>query len=838
MLQQGDSAGRYRITRQVSAGPSVSTFLALDPFLEREVVLTVLPPSEGRADVISYVRAAVSVQHRAIHPILDYGDHDSLWYLVTLPVADDTLRTRLDRLGSGETLLRLSWVAELSSALAALHAKDLAYGCLDPAVLLVSRGDDRIVLDLRAAVVARITSSEGPVTLTGPAYAAPEHRQGGPATTKADVFSLGAVCYEILTGTPPFRGDTAEAVSQQVLTTEPPPLPDDPLVPHALAMLVMQALSKRPEDRSVGASGLALAAKQAIPPEAPPEFPTSSSPIALPLDEAVILFQKDVLGSASSAGEPASAAPGARALDENVQFTVFRPKSLVPATWSTMLVFAHLSERRADARPDEPDPVAEVARQAEAILGDLREHGRQTVDSLEAVPREGELTIVPHADGITFNPPSRSFTWSESVHREEFRLRADARRPEGVARGRLTVFLGSLIIAEVGLTFRIAAESTPEDRTTVADIARRYRRIFASYSHQDHAIVDEFTEYARAMGDRYLRDVVDLRAGQRWQAALEDLIRQADIFQLFWSRNSLSSANVRHEWQFALGLQRASFIRPVYWEEPLPALADMPPALSAIHFQRIRLRRTNRDPEPATETSRPPAEPEPARKSSPVSSDTGVARPDLTIVRPRPAAPAAPPAIRPPTPDPIAPAPVSAAPWSPSASTPASAAPPPRNIPRSSPAEPAPPLPRRAAPPWRAIGSIAAALLLVAVGATLFTPGFESAPTPTDTTLPPRPATPLPTPPRSQPGATTGRLLVRIISPDVEIVSETEARLVDVDSGRTVADGTTDDDGEIVLGNVRRGRYRLIVTVPDRPELIRDVIVDGDQTIEIDVGQP
>ena len=100
--------------------------------------------------------------------------------------------------------------------------------------------------------------------------------------------------------------------------------------------------------------------------------------------------------------------------------------------------------------------------------------------------------------------------------------------------------------------------------------ARPYRRIFASYSHRDVRIAEQFEHYAAVFGDRYLRDWIDLRAGEKWSERLEELIRQADVFQLFWSWNSIRSENVRREWEYALGLGRPNFVRPTYWEFPMP----------------------------------------------------------------------------------------------------------------------------------------------------------------------------------------------------------------------------------------------------------------------------
>lgn len=533
-----------------------------------------------------------------------------------------------------------------------------------------------------------------------------------------------------------------------------------------------------------------------------------------------------------------------RLFDENVQFTVFRPRVLVPAVWHTMLVFAHLSEPRADASPDEPHPIKEMERQAEAVLGTLDAHGRQTVDGLESVPRDGELRLVPHAEGITFNPASRQFTWKESVHREEFRLRADAASRKETIRGRLSVYLGSLVIAEVGLIFKMGTDSIAGE--TVRDVARRYRNIFASYSHLDEAVVEEFSEYARAMGDRYLRDVIDLRAGERWQAALEDLIRHADVFQLFWSWNALASPHVRHEWQYALSLQRASFVRPVYWDDPLPARGDLPPAsLSALHFERIQPRRLpSRGASATASVSEPPPPPIP-HAPSPSEHTATIAIPNADprpVTLPRPGRPAAPVAMSPPS----ARDPDTGTMRIPVARPPASKAPASAFRPR---------------PPWRIIGSIAAGIVLFVVGTGFWlgapSSSVETPPTsvgsPGNTTAtPPAPPSPKPV---EQPPATTvprppvvvnppvppgpavpsARLTIRVLARDSPIAPKAEAKLAETESGRTVTEGVADDRGTIVLDRVSRGRYRLIVSAPGRPDLVRDVRVDTDQTIEIDL---
>jgi serine/threonine protein kinase len=140
-----------------------------------------------------------------------------------------------------------------------------------------------------------------------------------------------------------------------------------------------------------------------------------------------------------------------------------------------------------------------------------------------------------------------------------------------------------------------------------------YRKIFASYSRKDSALVDQHINVA-SLGDKVLRDRADLRSGEIWRKGLQEMIREADIFQLYWSQNSMQSKHVREEWEFALTLssEKENFIRPVYWEESCP---PPPPELEQIHFQRIQIREPVGPIPPVVAPSEPPPNRLTGRKS-------------------------------------------------------------------------------------------------------------------------------------------------------------------------------------------------------------------------------
>jgi len=322
-------------------------------------------------------------------------------------------------------------------------------------------------------------------------------------------------------------------------------------------------------------------------------------------------------------------------LDDNVMFTVYRRKTLVPNKWYPLLAFAHLSERRPDAPPDEPDPVVAVTQQAQAILGAaFAAFKESTEDSSQPIPRSGELMFKPSVPGVEFNPPSRTFKWEESVHREEFKMRASPELDGQVTRGCLRVFLGPIIVAEVNLAFKVGSITGATDTTPdLIDKARPFRKVFASYSHKDTAIVEQIEKLVHDshLGLEYLRDVTKLRSGEEWNESLLQMIDSADLFQLFWSTNSMRSEYVKREYERALARRLPGFVRPVYWEQPFPERPEegLPPEnLKRLHFEKLGIG-------DVTLVSKPPvAESETTRSRRTASSREETRRdPVITILR-------------------------------------------------------------------------------------------------------------------------------------------------------------------------------------------------------------
>jgi uncharacterized protein YegL len=291
--------------------------------------------------------------------------------------------------------------------------------------------------------------------------------------------------------------------------------------------------------------------------------------------------------------DDAKASPNPAGHLDDVQFTIYRPKTVRPRGWKPLLAFVHLAERRPDAADTEPDPIEQVQRQAQTLLGDnAAEYRNITTDARQGIPKESEITLVPDVPGVSFNPRSRTFRWEKDVHREEFDLRADGSLDGKVARGAISAYLGVILIARIDVAITVNAAHRDADDAQPAEAihATPYRKIFASYSRRDAEIVRQFEQFIETTGDRFLQDVRHLRAGEKWDDGLLRLIDQADVFQLFWSSNSMGSPHVRREWEYALGLGRPAFIRPTFWEDPFPeSPADsLPPdSLRRLHFHRL-----------------------------------------------------------------------------------------------------------------------------------------------------------------------------------------------------------------------------------------------------------
>jgi hypothetical protein len=218
--------------------------------------------------------------------------------------------------------------------------------------------------------------------------------------------------------------------------------------------------------------------------------------------------------------------------------------------------------------------------------------GKSRGVATDMIARGTEIVVVPEMLGCLFNPSRQSFLWLEDWHRVEFRLLASPEikgYKEGQERmGRIMFFVETVLVGEVTVWMQFSSKD--EDPVTVLPdgqaTATPYQAVFVSYSHDDARVVEQLERAYTVLGIQYLRDVKVLRSGEKWNAALLSKIDEASIFQLFWSKNAKKSHYVEREWRHALSLRRDAFIRPVYWEQPMP---DPPTELADVHFALLDL---------------------------------------------------------------------------------------------------------------------------------------------------------------------------------------------------------------------------------------------------------
>jgi len=257
--------GRYRVISRLGSGGMADVYLAQDQLLGRDVAVKVLHHhfAEDQEFVERFRReasSAAALSHPNIVAIFDRGEWDGTYYIAMEYVAGRTLKTIVRENGALDPATAIQIVVQILRAARFAHRRGVIHRDLKPHNVILDEEGRARVTDFG---IARAGASD--MTLTGSImgtaqYLSPEQAQGLAVTGASDLYSIGVILYELLTGVVPFEGETAVAIAFKQVSAEPaPPSALNPAIPPSLDAVVLRALAKDPAERYADADELIAA---------------------------------------------------------------------------------------------------------------------------------------------------------------------------------------------------------------------------------------------------------------------------------------------------------------------------------------------------------------------------------------------------------------------------------------------------------------------------------------------------------------------------------------------------------------------------------------------------
>jgi serine/threonine protein kinase/tetratricopeptide (TPR) repeat protein len=266
----GQTLGKYQIIERLGRGGMATVYRAYQPGMDRFVAVKVMHPQY--ADDASFIerfrreaRVVGTLRHPHIVQVIDFDVQDEEYYMVMEYVETETLKNHLQKHGAMPVSQALSVARKLADALAYAHANGMLHRDIKPANVLWSKTGEPILTDFGIAKLAGATGLTASGAAVGtPAYMSPEAGRGEQVDERADVYSLGVMLYEMLSGELPYDADTPYAVILKHINDPLPPLrPRVPHLPEGIERIVIKALAKDKTQRYQSAAELRDALVQA-----------------------------------------------------------------------------------------------------------------------------------------------------------------------------------------------------------------------------------------------------------------------------------------------------------------------------------------------------------------------------------------------------------------------------------------------------------------------------------------------------------------------------------------------------------------------------------------------
>lgn len=251
--------GRYRVAELIGEGGMAEVHRAEDALLERSVAVKILRPQyatdpEFLARFQQEARFAARLTHPNIASTYDVGSDGTTHYIVMEYVDGRSLKAAIEAGGPIPVAQAVDIAIQILSALSFAHQKGLVHRDVKPQNVLLGPDGQVKVVDFGIARAAKGSQTTTGIVLATVQYGSPEQLSGQPATESSDIYSLGVVLYEMLTGRLPFDAESSVAVAlKHVQSPPPPPRKVNPAIPPALEAIVMKALAKTPAERFASA---------------------------------------------------------------------------------------------------------------------------------------------------------------------------------------------------------------------------------------------------------------------------------------------------------------------------------------------------------------------------------------------------------------------------------------------------------------------------------------------------------------------------------------------------------------------------------------------------------